>query len=128
MNQPVRRDMDRDCRTLIAIYLVIAIALGGCATERKKAASVSYGLSGFEIFIGDREGNRTTGVLFSGWVHDTKPGWQTESNPNSFWVVSANYTGTPGIGGSVDLAGGKWLLGFPDLGSLKVPDLERNLF
>jgi hypothetical protein len=112
MNQHVRSDIP-DCRTLMAMCLVIAIALGGCATERK-AASVSYGLSGFEIFIGDREGNRTTGVLFSGWVHDPKPGWQPKSNPNSFWVVSANYTGTPGIGGSVDLTGGKWLLAAGD--------------
>src|SRR4030095_15523524 len=78
MNQTVRRDMDSDYRISIAICLLIAIALGGCATTERKAASVSYGLSGFEIFIGDREGNRTTGALFSGWVHDTKPGWQSE--------------------------------------------------
>src|SRR5262245_48878462 len=109
MNQHVRRDMDRLDGRLIAMCVVIAIALGGCATT-KKAPRASYGLSGFEIFIGDREGNKTTGVLFSGWVHDTKPGWQRESKPNSFWVVSANYTGTPGIGGSVNLTGGKWLL------------------
>ena len=109
MNRHVRSDMGRDCKALMAMCLAIAIALGGCATA-KKAPRVSYGLSGFEIFIGDREGSRTTGVLFSGWIHDTKPSWQTESKPNSFWVVSANYTGTPGIGGSVNLTGGKWLL------------------
>jgi len=109
LKRNMRIDMDGHRSMPIGIGLAIAIALGGCAST-VKAPAISHGLSGYEIFPGNTSGSVTAGALFSGWTHESNSPWQGASSTGGTWSVTANYTGKPGIDGSVPITGGKWIL------------------
>lgn len=65
--------------------------------------------SGWEIFLGITRGNVTRGVIFVCWTHGTSENWLSpDQTDGGLCSARIDYQGTPGIGGSVDVLGGRW--------------------
>ncbi len=75
-------------------------------------AATAHGISGLELFQGIRSGGTTYGTTFAGWTADTTavPGGWVAKGTGGSWILSINYTGTPGPGVGVTVISGKWSL------------------
>jgi len=88
--------------------LILALVLLAGSAAR---ADVESCLSGFEVSAGHTVGDTTTGVTFAG---TDSPGdtaaceWTTDSQ-GGVWYASINRVGQAGLGGAVDVTGGRWL-------------------
>lgn len=78
------------------------------------AAATTQGISGWEIFPGVRSETTVYGATFAGWtdkVNTTAPiQWVPPLGTGGNWILSINYTGTPGAGRTVAVTGGWWSL------------------
>lgn len=85
-------------------FLLAAALFGGQAV----AAAVTP-VSGYEISPGITFSGATFGVTFAGWTAPSaNQWWPIVTNTGGSWYAVANYTGDPGIGGSVTVFGGHW--------------------
>lgn len=65
------------------------------------------GLSGRELFPGERVGEVTRGVLFSGTDNAPCDCW-TREDTGGHWIVEADRVGHAGFGSTVNVVGGRW--------------------
>lgn len=92
-------------RSALALALGLFFALGG---DSAFAHGVHHsGLSGHEFYPGQRDGEVTRGVLFSGTDNLPCDCW-TSTNAGGRWVIVADRSGAAGIGGAVTVVGGDW--------------------
>lgn len=86
--------------------LFVALAFAGCSVGPVKGPE-STGLSGHEVFNGNRAGNVVTGAIFAGADNKVCDCW-TNDNGGGTWSTSINYRGQGGLGSSVTVTGGRW--------------------
>jgi hypothetical protein len=65
--------------------------------------------SGWEIFLGVTHGNVTRGVIFVCWTHELSENWLSPAQTDGgLCSARIDYQGSTGIGGSVEVLGGRW--------------------
>jgi len=98
-------------KRLRSLLILAALALGGLTAALAQSTTPTT-ISGYEVFKGVSFGSTTIGATFAGWTNggDGSSWMPIISNTGGSWHVSANYSGDPGIGGSVDVSGGAWSL------------------
>jgi hypothetical protein len=84
-------------RPIRALALVVFCAALLNASALLAFAATSVPIAGYEIFPGIRQGTITYGATFAG-----------RADTNGSWAASVNYSGTPGLGSSVAIVGGRW--------------------
>lgn len=97
--------------SLVSVGLA-AVMLALSPITAAAATTTTTGISGWEIFQGIPFGGTTYGATFAGWTDSTNTvapaHWVAPPGSGGNWVLSINYTGTPGS--SVAVAGGWWSL------------------
>ena len=107
-------------------FLAVMFALVGVGSAY---AASSTAFSGFEVFPGYHGYNcplgATCGTTFSGWTDGANTWVPLQQSDGGSWTASLNYTGTPGIGGAVNVTGGRWAWLQPN-GTLRFGPLLRG--
>jgi len=111
--QQARRISMRISLTGVGLALLAALLGVGIAY-----AAASTNFSGYEIFPGYHGYNcpvaTTCAATFTGWT-DAASSWAPPRlSDGGSWSASINYQGTPGIGHSVSIGGGRWAWLQPD--------------
>lgn len=78
---------------------------GGAATAQ---TATSTGLSGHELFPGNKEGEVTKGVVFFGTDNPVCNCW-TDADAGGQWTATVDRSGHAGLGSQVSVVGGRWL-------------------
>ena len=94
------------------ILSILGIALIGTGVAFAHGSNpVDTAVSGFELSIGRQWGDVRVGVIFTGQTNEGDGSvWVAPDGEGGTWSTIVNYTGTPGLGGSVEFVGG--VLGF----------------
>lgn len=107
MNANQRRHSYPSCRRALAVAVAGLLGLGGGAGALAHGEHTT-GLSGLELFPGNKEGEVTKGVLFTGSTNAVCDCWTTTDNGGT-WVAAVDRVGHAGLGSSVTIVGGRWV-------------------
>lgn len=93
-------------RRLVAAGLFGFLALGAGTAAQAHSNHVT-GLSGRELYPGDKDAETTKGVLFSG-TDNAVCNCSAATDTGGHWVFSVDRVGQAGLGSAVSLVGGRW--------------------
>lgn len=106
MKKELCQGWTRVMRRLAGAGLFGFLALGAGTAALGHGNHVT-GLSGRELFPGDKDAATTKGVLFSGTDNAACNCW-TATDAGGNWIFSVDRVGHAGLGSAVSLVGGRW--------------------